>query len=66
MEENKKQMNCGSNNTLAVHLLSCLSQPLSSLSPSDQSEGVFEISIAFPMDVPSMLEYFCTLKNLGL
>ena len=33
MEGTKKQMNFGSHNTLAIHLLPCLFQPLSSLSP---------------------------------
>ena len=57
-------MNLGSDNTLAILLLSYLFQPLSSLSPSDQGKGAFESSIVFHSDVPSMLEYaFFVLKS---
>ena len=54
------------NNALAVHLLFCLSQLLSTVSPLDQGEGTFESGIAFSMDMPSVLEYaiFVLLKML--
>lgn len=56
-KEVKQQLNLGTDNALAVHLLSYLSQPLLTLSPLDQGKGTFESHIAFPMDIPSMLEY---------
>ena len=63
-KEIKQRAKIGSDNTLAIHLSSCPSLPLSSLSPLNQAESAFETGIAFPMDVPSMLEYaiFVCLK----